>query len=37
MRRAYERPTLAAAGSFAKLTGLSGRGSRDALLVHNLI
>jgi Family of unknown function (DUF5972) len=27
----YERPTLTAAGSFKKLTGLGGTGPKDAL------
>ena len=35
--RTYERPTLTAAGSFAKLTGLGGRGPRDLLFQHQLI
>ncbi|HYT27005.1 MAG TPA: keywimysin-related RiPP [Actinomycetota bacterium] len=35
--RTYERPTLTAAGSFKKLTGLSGHGPRDVLLKHQLL
>ena len=35
--RTYERPTLKAVGSFARLTGLGGRGSRDLLFRHNLL
>lgn len=37
MMRAYERPTLTAAGTFAQLTGLSGHGPRDLLLRHQLL
>jgi hypothetical protein len=35
--RPYERPTLTAAGSFKKLTGLSGHGPRDKLFRHQLL
>jgi Family of unknown function (DUF5972) len=30
--RTYERPTLAVAGSFKKMTGLGGFGPRDFLM-----
>jgi hypothetical protein len=30
--RPYERPTLTAAGSFKKLTGLGGHGPKDVLV-----
>jgi Family of unknown function (DUF5972) len=29
--RPYERPTLTAAGSFKKMTGIGGTGPKDAL------
>ena len=29
--RPYERPTLMAAGSFKKMTGIGGTGPKDAL------
>jgi hypothetical protein len=32
--RPYERPTLTAAGSFKKVTGLGGSGPRDVLVRH---
>jgi hypothetical protein len=32
--RPYERPTLTAAGSFKKLTGLGGSGPKDTLGKH---
>lgn len=35
--RTYERPTLTAAGSFFRLTGLSGHGPGDFLLKHQLL
>ncbi len=35
--RAYERPTLTLAGSFAAMTGLGGSGPRDVLFRHQLI
>jgi hypothetical protein len=34
--RTYERPTLTAAGSFKKLTGMGGFGPRDALAMRQL-
>jgi Family of unknown function (DUF5972) len=36
-RRPYERPTLTPAGSFNKVTGLSGQGPKDVLLKHQLL
>jgi len=35
--RTYERPTLIKAGSFKKVTGLSGHGPRDMILKHQLL
>jgi hypothetical protein len=35
--RPYERPTLTKAGSFKKLTGLSGSGPKDSILKHQLL
>jgi hypothetical protein len=35
--RPYERPTLTKAGSFKRLTGLSGHGPRDMLVKHQLL
>ncbi|MFC0114003.1 keywimysin-related RiPP [Kibdelosporangium aridum] len=35
--RTYERPTLMRMGSFARLTGLGGRGPRDLLFRHQLL
>jgi hypothetical protein len=35
--RTYERPTLTPAGSFFKLTGLLGRGPKDAVIGKNLL
>jgi Family of unknown function (DUF5972) len=34
--RQYERPTLTAAGSFKKVTGLSGSGPKDKLFRHQM-
>ena len=34
MMLTYERPTLTAAGSFKKVTGLGGSGPRDTLGRH---
>jgi Family of unknown function (DUF5972) len=33
----YERPTLAVAGSFKKLTGLAALGPRETLVQHQLL
>jgi Family of unknown function (DUF5972) len=35
--RTYERPTLTAAGSFKKLTGIGGFGPRDFLMKRQLL
>jgi Family of unknown function (DUF5972) len=35
--RTYERPTLTAAGSFKKLTGLGGHGPKDALVKKQML
>lgn len=35
--RTYERPTLTAIGSFAKMTGLGFQGPRDLLFRHQLL
>ena len=33
----YERPTLTLAGTFKKVTGLSGHGPKDVLVKHQLL
>jgi hypothetical protein len=35
--RPYERPTLTAAGSFKKVTGLGGYGPRDVTARHQAL
>jgi hypothetical protein len=35
--RPYERPTLTAAGSFKKVTGLGGHGPRDVTARHQML
>jgi hypothetical protein len=35
--RTYERPTLTAAGSFKKVTGLHGWGPRDLVMKHQFL
>jgi hypothetical protein len=35
--RSYERPTLTAAGSFKKITGLGGHGARDVIARHQAL
>jgi hypothetical protein len=35
--RSYERPTLTAAGSFKKITGLGGHGPRDVIARHQAL
>ncbi len=35
--RPYERPTLTAAGSFKKVTGMGGTGPRDVLAKHQSV
>jgi hypothetical protein len=35
--RAYERPTLTAAGPFKKLTGLGGHGPKDMLTKKQMV
>lgn len=36
MKKTYERPTLTAAGSFAKMTGFAGLEGPDRLLLHRI-
>lgn len=35
--RSYERPTLTAAGSFTRITGLGCRGPKDAFVRHQCL